>query len=77
MDGLLFDPNDYTDERIRAVMEGKTCRTCGNRIRLKQGNKIFSYCGARPSGRTSIKLLKVKASQPACIRFVKIEKNDH
>lgn len=23
MDGLLFDPNDYTDERIRAVMEGK------------------------------------------------------
>lgn len=26
MDGLLFDPTDYTDQRIRAVMEGKTCR---------------------------------------------------
>lgn len=69
MDGLLFDPIEYTDPGIRAVMDGKTCRQCDHRIRYRQGSKIFSYCGARHSGRTSIKLLKVKACQPACIRF--------
>ena len=26
MDGLLFDLVEYTDERIRTIMEGKTCR---------------------------------------------------
>lgn len=68
MDGLLFDPNDYVDERIRAVMEGKTCRTCGNRVRHEYSKSTF-YCTAIPSHRTVCGLLKVKANQPACIRF--------
>lgn len=67
MTGLLFDPTEYTDERIRAVMEGKTCRTCGNRLRDCGG--YASYCGATKSRRTRNGFLKVKANQPACIRY--------
>ena len=45
MTGLLFDPTEYTDERIRAVMEGKTCRTCGNRLRHEYSKSTY-YCAA-------------------------------
>jgi hypothetical protein len=70
MDGLLFDPIEYIDTDIAAdVLKDLTCRQCDHRIRYRQGSKIFSYCGAKYSGRTSIKLLKVKACQPACILF--------
>ena len=69
MENLLFDPTEYTDDRVRAIMEGKTCRTCYNRVQLSYGRKIFSYCNAIFSGRTTCKRLKVKTNQPACIRY--------
>lgn len=67
MDGLLFDPIEYTDPGIRAVMDGKTCRQCGHRLRACWGHA--SYCEARKSNRTLNGLLKIKANQPACILF--------
>ena len=33
MDGTLFDIEEFTDERVRRIMQGKTCRTCDNRVR--------------------------------------------
>ena len=68
-DPTLFNIEDYTDERVRSIMQGNTCRHCAHRVRYRHGNTIFGYCAARPSGRTSCKLLKVKANQPACILF--------
>ena len=68
MDGLLFPIEEYTDKRIRTIMEGNTCRKCGNLIR-HQYNKSYFYCAVTSSGRTSNGMLKVKSNQPACIRF--------
>ena len=68
MDGLLFDPTEYTDERIRIIMQGNTCRKYANRLR-HQYSKSTYYCAVIPSRRTICGLLKVKANQPACIRF--------
>ncbi len=68
MYGLLFDPIEYTDPAIRSVMEGNTCRKCANRLR-HQYSKSTYYCAVIPSRRTLCGLLKVKANQPACIRF--------
>ena len=67
MDGLLFDPVEYTDTEIRAVMEGKTCRQCGHRLRDCGGHA--SYCEARKSNLTLNGHLKIKTNQPACILF--------
>ena len=72
MDGLLFDPTEYTDERVRAIMQDKTCRLCAHRITLHQGydqHVTVTVCDAIPSGRTKSGLLKVKANQPAYILF--------
>jgi hypothetical protein len=68
MDGTLFDIEEFTDERVRRIMQGKTCRTCDNRVRHYY-NKSTYYCKAHESGRTANGLLKVKANQPACIRY--------
>lgn len=67
MDGLLFPIEDYTDERIRAIMAGHTCRECGHRI--VSCYRDNSYCEAISSKLTKNGLLKVKANQPACIKF--------
>ena len=67
MDGLLFPLEDYTDERIRAIMAGHTCRQCGNRVRSCYARG--SYCSVTASRQTKNGLLKVKANQPACILF--------
>lgn len=72
MDGLLFPLEDYTDERIRSIMEGNTCRHCANRIAKRQGydgrNRV-QICEARKSGRTLSGQLRVRCDQPACILF--------
>ena len=72
MDGLLFDPTEYTDPGIRAIMEGFTCRQCANRITKRQGydgrNRV-QICEARKSGRTLSGQLRVRCDQPACILF--------
>lgn len=72
MDGTLFNIEDYTDKRVRRIMQGNTCRHCGHRIPVNQGLdqhvRVF-VCDARPSGRTKSKLLRVRADQPACILF--------
>ena len=67
MDGFLFPPEEYTDERIRAIMDGHTCRQCANRF--KDCGGYASYCWAKGDRRTKNKHLKVKANQPACILF--------
>ena len=72
MDGLLFNPADYTDERVRSIMQGRTCRHCGHRQNVKQGQDQHvrvSVCDAHKSGRTKSGYLRVRVDQPACILF--------
>lgn len=72
MDGLLFPLEDYTDERIRTIMAGNTCRHCANRQTVRQGHEErnrLSVCTAHKSGRTKSGYLRVRVDQPACIRF--------
>lgn len=72
MDGLLFSLEDYTDERIRTIMSGNTCRHCANRQTVRQGHEgrnRMSVCMARKSGRTKSGYLRVRVDQPACILF--------
>jgi hypothetical protein len=77
MDGTLFNIEDYTDERVRRIMQGKTCRTCDNRVRHEYSKSTY-YCKAHESGRTANGLLKVKANQPACIRYTNQDnQNNH
>lgn len=72
MDGLLFDPQEFTDAKIRETMANHYCRQCGNKMKERNDKKIASlYCRARESGRTKNGFLKVKSSQPACIMFTK------
>lgn len=66
MDGLLFPLEDYTDERIRSIMEGNTCRQCGHRFDYGRGH---FYCSVRNSGRTNNGYYRCKSNQPACILF--------
>lgn len=72
MDGLLFNPVDYTDDAIVAVMDGHTCRQCAHRQTKRQGydglNRV-QICEARKSGRTKSGYLRVRCDQPACILF--------
>lgn len=72
MDGFLFPIEDYTDERIRSIMEGNTCRHCAHRQASRQGydglNRV-QICEARKSGRTKSGHLRVRCDQPACILF--------
>lgn len=72
MDGLLFPLEDYTDERIRSIMEGNTCRHCAHRQDRRQGHEGLNrvqICEARKSGRTKSGYLRVRCDQPACILF--------
>ncbi len=72
MDGFLFDPTEFTDERVRAIMNRHTCRQCGHRIIVNQGidqHVRVSVCEAIPSGRTKSGKLRVRVDQPACILF--------
>lgn len=66
MDGLLFPLEDYTDERIRSIMEGNTCRHCANRFDAGRGH---FYCSAIKSKLTKNGFFRVKSNQPACILF--------
>ena len=71
-DLTIFNVEDYTDERVRSIMQGNTCRMCAHRITIKQGydqHVTVTVCDAIPSGRTKSGLLKVKANQPAYILF--------
>lgn len=69
MDGYLFDPTEYTDERLRRIMLNNTCRHCGNRLDKMNRGRYDSYCKVTPSRRTKNGYLKVKVNQPACILF--------
>lgn len=72
MDGLLFDPLEYTDPAIRALMDGHTCRHCAHRQSIRQGHDGLNrvqICEARKSGRTKSGYLRVRCDQPACILF--------
>ena len=72
MDGFLFNPSDFTDERLRSVMEGNTCRKCAYRQIVRQGyegRRRVSVCIARKSARSSSGFLRVSVDQPVCILF--------
>lgn len=72
MQETLFDIEEFTDPAVRQIMQGNTCRHCAHRITVHQGydqHVSVTVCDAIPSGRTKSGLLKVKANQPACIRF--------
>ena len=72
MDGFLFEPTEYTDERIRAVMDGHACRQCGHRQTSRQGyegrNRV-QICAVRKSNRSKSGQLRISYDQPACILF--------
>lgn len=72
MDEFLFPIEEYTDERVRSIMDGNTCRNCAHRQTVKQGydgkNRV-SVCECRKSRRTKSGLLRVRVDQPACILF--------
>lgn len=73
-EGFLFDPIEYTDERLRAAMLGNTCRTCAHRATVRQGYEGLSavcVCDARKSRRTKSGQLRVRVDQPACIMYEK------
>lgn len=74
MDGTLFNIEDYTDKRVRRIMQGNTCRHCANRQTIRQGQSRLSVCLAHKSGRTKSGYLRVRVDQPACILFT-IEKH--
>lgn len=68
----MFNIEEYTDERIRAVMAGHTCRQCANRVVKRYGDRRLStacFCTAHRSGRTTCGMLRVRIDQPACILF--------
>lgn len=68
MDGLLFDPTEYTDTGIAAgVLKEATCRKCTNSYRGTVLSKPAWYCKVRKSEKTFSGQLKVKTNQPACI----------
>jgi hypothetical protein len=71
-DGFLFPPEEYTDETVRAIMQGNTCRQCAHRQVFHQGTdqhvKVF-VCDAHKSGQSRSGWLRVRSNQPACILF--------
>lgn len=69
MENTLFDIEEYTDPEVRRIMQGNTCRHCANRVARINTARRISYCTAYPSKRTETGFLRVKANQPACIRF--------
>ena len=71
MDGLLFNPEDYTDPELVRIMGGHTCRQCAYRTTIRQGScgRKVSICEAHKSGRTKSKKLRVRVDQPACLLF--------
>lgn len=68
MDNTLFDIEEFTEPEVRRIMQGNTCRHCAHRVKHEYSKSIY-YCDAYASRRTSCGLLKIKANQPACIRF--------
>ena len=70
MDGLLFDPVEFTDANIAAeVLKELTCRQCANSFRRSTLAKPGWFCKVRCSKKTMYGELKVKNNQPACILF--------
>ena len=69
----LFPLEEVTDERLRAKMEGNTCRTCIHRIISYQGSDgevKASICESYKSKISRSGHLRVKVNQPACILYV-------
>ena len=70
MDGLLFDPIEYIDTNIAAmVLKDLTCRQCGNSFRCSTFAEPGWFCKERKSEKTQNGHLRVKTNQPACILF--------
>lgn len=72
MQGVLFDIEEFTDPKVRRIMQGHTCRQCAHRIAVRQGRdkrvRVW-VCDAIHSGRTKSGMLRVRVDQPACILF--------
>lgn len=70
MDGLLFDPIEYTDTNIAAdVLKDLTCRQCANNFRCSTLAEPGYFCKQRFSKKTNNGHLRIKLNQPACILF--------
>lgn len=69
MDGLLFDPTEFTDQHVLSVMQGHTCRQCANRTSVRQASCKIQLCQVRKSRRTKSGFLRVRVDQPACYLF--------
>lgn len=69
----LFPIEEFTDERLKATMEGNTCRTCVHRKYFFQGSaqdKKISVCEEYQSKTSHSGQLRVKVNQPACILYI-------
>lgn len=66
----MFTDEETIPETIRKAIGGRTCRTCAHRVRYQTHNETpRSMCNAFRSGRTSSGMLRVRANNPAYIRY--------
>jgi len=68
----LFNGEGYVEPKKPT----KFCRTCKHRQRMTAdwSNSVWQYCSVRRSNRTQNGLLKIKAKNPACDLYEKLEK---
>ena len=66
----MFTDEETIPETIRKAIGGCTCRTCAHRVRYSNyGETPRSMCNAFRSYRTKSVMLRVRANNPACIRY--------
>ncbi|MBR0053711.1 MAG: hypothetical protein IJP65_00175 [Bacteroidales bacterium] len=71
----MFTDEETIPDTIRKAIGGRTCRSCAHRVRYQTCNETpRSMCDAYHSGRTSSGMLRVRANNPACIRYEPINK---
>lgn len=66
----LFPTEDFISERLRNTMTGNTCKSCVNHFVIYSNpERRLHYCKAFKDHRTYNGNLRVRVSQPACIRY--------
>jgi hypothetical protein len=66
--------SEQLQDCLKKEQDKPTCRSCSNRVRVKiNGNKVFSYCNIRSSGRTSNGHMKVRCKDTACKGYKKLK----
>lgn len=56
----------FDDDFVRT----EKCRTCEHRERWHYNSVVIQYCGVTHDKRTANGLMKIKASRPACHKYL-------